>query len=682
MDHIRSHATLAASGVGTFYRVALRGLLLTWSLTACAVGGQEDKPPAVTSERTALQVELRECQEELAELSRSPQVAADRWADAQIFVKGVQWALDFAPESDAPTVDLIKYGLRRARERMASLRSGEAAWGTQRGRVARAFISQVDGSVQPYGMKVPAGYDPQRPMRLDVVLHGSTRVSGLGELQFLQSYDGETSGDKSVPDQNYLEVFPMGRLGENAYRFEGETDVWEAIEAACRNYAVDRRRIVLRGASLGGVGTWRMGLTHPHRFAALGPTAGPVDTVEFARSPWPHFLPLNPVTGWQKQTLHLMDAIDYTANASMIPVVAAMGDQDPYYSSHLLIQKAFENEAIPFAGIVDTGAGHSVTEKAKQRQLQMLADRIGEGVDPAPRKIRFVTWSLKYSRCHWLEVLGLDQHYQRAELKAELEMDGSVAMEVPLNVSRFALYPPALGNSTASLAVGNRPVVLPSPRPDPSERLVFERHDDGSWHYRDSKQPDPVARKQPGLQGPMDDAFSQRFLCVRGTGQPWHPQVHDWAEANLHRFAYEWRWHYRGDLPIKDDVDVTPEDLRSAHLILFGDPGSNLWIGRMLPDIPIKWSRETIHGRGHTLDASDHGLQLIMANPLPEGAGRYVVFNSGHTYHAPDLRLSYMVYPLRGDWALVKVGRQPPPEPLPVVEETLVDSGFFNEHWK
>ena len=47
--------------------------------------------------------------------------------------------------------------------------------------------------------------------------------------------------------------------------------------------------------------------------------------------------------------------------------------------------------------------------------------RIGEygakGIDHAPRHLRFVTWTVKYGRCHWLQVLGLDEHYARAELE-------------------------------------------------------------------------------------------------------------------------------------------------------------------------------------------------------------------------------------------------------------------------
>jgi len=39
-------------------------------------------------------------------------------------------------------------------------------------------------------------------------------------------------------------------------------------------YAVDTRRVYLTGISMGGFGTWSLGLSHPERFAAIAPICG------------------------------------------------------------------------------------------------------------------------------------------------------------------------------------------------------------------------------------------------------------------------------------------------------------------------------------------------------------------------------------------------------------------------
>lgn len=659
-------------------------------VSAASVQGQDKTPAELLvnvdqdQERKSIDFERRALEKRLSALRDDPAVKPDHWADANVFIKGVVWALDFEPKLDAKAHDLLRKGLRRARERVEALEAGRQPWVDKRGRVVRGFISAVDGSTQPYGVILPAGYDPAKPGRLDVVLHGSRKSDGMGELVFMEMYDDGDGVGKPAPKVDYIEVFPMGRLGENAYRFEGETDVDEAIEAVCRNYRIDRTRVVLRGHSLGGVGTWHLGLKRPDRYAALGPTAGPADTIVFASSPRSHFIRLEPLTPWQKSMLHLVDAIDYTANAGMVPVFSLMGELDEYYSSHLLIEEAFKKEGIPFQGMVDQGAGHSVTAKAFQEQLRRIEEPAARGIDLAPRHIRFVTWTLKFSRCHWIEVLGLEKHYQRAEIEARIADDGSIIVNEPANVSRFAVrlpLGPASAPQPATLSVGAVKIDLQAPTNEAPRTIVVERRN-GRWAAQGELDLKSLAGKRPGLQGPIDDAFATRFLCVRGTGQAWNPAVAAWADASLKRFAWEWRRHYRGDLPIKDDTDVTQDDLSRSNLILFGDPGSNSWMREILPKLPLQWTRREIQVGQASYRGTDCGLQLISPNPLPGAEGRYVVFNSGHTYHDPELRLSYMVFPRLGDWAVMKVGETPSGTPIPTVAETVLQSGFFDEEWK
>jgi predicted peptidase len=44
-------------------------------------------------------------------------------------------------------------------------------------------------------------------------------------------------------------------------------------------YAVDTRRVYLTGISMGGFGTWNLGLNHPEKFAAIAPICGGGETL-------------------------------------------------------------------------------------------------------------------------------------------------------------------------------------------------------------------------------------------------------------------------------------------------------------------------------------------------------------------------------------------------------------------
>jgi predicted peptidase len=51
------------------------------------------------------------------------------------------------------------------------------------------------------------------------------------------------------------------------------------LDDAEKKYAVDTHRVYLTGLSMGGFGTWSLGLTHPERFAAIAPISGGGDFI-------------------------------------------------------------------------------------------------------------------------------------------------------------------------------------------------------------------------------------------------------------------------------------------------------------------------------------------------------------------------------------------------------------------
>ena len=56
---------------------------------------------------------------------------------------------------------LLKKALERGSERAAALEAGKQPWAEKKGKVVRGFVSAVDGSVQPYGVIVPAKLRPR-----------------------------------------------------------------------------------------------------------------------------------------------------------------------------------------------------------------------------------------------------------------------------------------------------------------------------------------------------------------------------------------------------------------------------------------------------------------------------------------------------------------------------------------
>ena len=454
--------------------------------------------------------------------------ARDALDDVEVCLKAASWVVRLdefrEPRDVARTLKVIARGIERA----GSLDRKRAPWAEAAGGVVRGYRSKVDGSVQPYAVIVPAGPGPDDRQRLDVVLHG--RDAKLSEVRFFDAHDGKPA----PPGLPGLVLHVFGR-GNNAYRWAGEADVLEAIDAVKRNYRVDDRRVVLRGFSMGGAGAWHLGLHDPSRWASVEAGAGFSETIEYAKLVDPSDV--------VRKGLHIYDAVDYAVNASNVPIVGYGGEDDPQIQASKNIEAALVALGVPmdsdglvtrargidFLRIVGKGMGHAV-DKPSQALMTDFHDRHAQkGTDLTLAKIRFATYTLKYNKVGWLTIKRLIRHYERATIDAEIK--GDLATVRTANIAALAVSRQA--GETLQLDGQEFPLreAAKGLLPD-----VYFRKGPQGWELLDhdgslTLEEDPRGEKHPGLQGPIDDAFTGAFLCVRATGRPNHPKVQAWAEA-------------------------------------------------------------------------------------------------------------------------------------------------------
>ena len=210
---------------------------------------------------------------------------------------------------------------------------------------------------------------------------------------------------------------------------------------------------------------------------------------------------------------------------------------------------------------------------------------------------------------------------------------------------------------------------------------VFFEWDDDHWKllsYDESRAfaNNTELHKRHNLQGPIDDAFMEPFVCVFPSGKAWNESHAAWASWTHDRFAREFDKWFRGRVPTVKDSDVTDELIADKNLILFGDPGSNAVIARVLEKLPVEWTEDTIEVGGKKYDPAQHGLSLIYPNPL--NPDRYVVINSGHTMHEAEFQgTNALLFPRLGDIAVQKFAKQKGGH---FSEETMW-ADLFNSEW-
>src|SRR5262249_58088523 len=105
-------------------------------------------------------------------------------------------------------------------------------------------------------------------------------------------------------------------------------------------------------------------------------------------------------------------------------------------------------------------------------------------------------------------------------------------------------------------------VEAPPPRSDRSWNVKLSRSASG-WKVLESF--DTGLHKRHGLQGPIDDAFLDRFIMVKPTGAPMNALIGKWAENELTHAITHWRQQFRGDAMVKDDTDIAAADIASSN---------------------------------------------------------------------------------------------------------------------
>lgn len=183
-----------------------------------------------------------------------------------------QYALALYEHADRGEVNPRAYDFKTefaaAEEILDAVSAGRNPFAGKQGDSRRAYLSKVDGTLQPYRLFIPSSYDGSKPAPMVVALHGM----GGDENTMFDAYGRELTRDAQA--HGFIVAAPKGRDPASMYRGSAEQDVLDVMAEVEREYKIDRSRVYLMGHSMGGYGTWSIAMDHPELFAALGPISG------------------------------------------------------------------------------------------------------------------------------------------------------------------------------------------------------------------------------------------------------------------------------------------------------------------------------------------------------------------------------------------------------------------------
>ncbi len=171
-----------------------------------------------------------------------------------------------------------------------------------------SFRSAVDHSAQYFGLVPPSDFQPDRAYGVVLTLHGAG-VEGIGQAQ---AY--------SAKDWTYIAAATNRRPFGFDWEEWGRADALEVLDHVQRTFATDATRVYLTGHSMGGHGTWNVGVHNPGRFATLGPSAGWSSFYSYTGDPVP--------TGPFGRARASSSTNDYLRNLSRRGIYIIHGDAD------------------------------------------------------------------------------------------------------------------------------------------------------------------------------------------------------------------------------------------------------------------------------------------------------------------------------------------------------------------
>ena len=249
-------------------------------------------------------------------------------------------------------------------------------------------------------------------IRLDVWCHG--RGETLSELSFI---DGRQKSPGEFTPPNAFVLHPYGRYC-NANKFAGEIDLFEALDDVKSHYPIDEDRIVMRGFSMGGAACWQFAVHYPSRWVAAAPGAGFAETADFLKVFQKE--PVKPT--WYEQKLwHLYDCTDYAAQPLQLPDRRLQRRERRPEAGRRHDGQGPEgrrDRAGPHHRPKDRGITY--TPEAKDEINRRIDSIVEAGRDPVPDAVQFTTWTLRYNRSFWVQIDGLEQHWERATIDADL----------------------------------------------------------------------------------------------------------------------------------------------------------------------------------------------------------------------------------------------------------------------
>ena len=290
----------------------------------------------------------------------------DLLPDVQIYYNAVRYALTYNEFYDVKQTATAKAFLKQGHERAEALRDGKAPWTTATGLVARGYVSRIDGSVQPYGLVVPASFKadaarqaPPRPL-VPRPRREPDRTEFHRRLPEVERRVHAGRRLRPAPLRPLL-LRQQVRRRNRCVRGDGQRQ-----EALPHRRQPRRRPRLLDGR---GGDCWHLAVHYPSVWCAAAPGAGFSETADFLKV----FQNEAVKPTWYEQKLyHMYDATDYAGNLFNCPTVAYSGADDTQKQAADMMAAAMKRDGLTLAHLIGPHTKHAYEPETRKELIRRI----------------------------------------------------------------------------------------------------------------------------------------------------------------------------------------------------------------------------------------------------------------------------------------------------------------------
>lgn len=474
------------------------------------------------------------------------------------------------------------------------------------------FISQIDGSVQYYGVNPSS--KPGAGQALFLSLHGAS-VEGIGQAE---AYGQKDWGTLVAPTNRR----PYGFDWEDI----GRRDALEVLALGKSRFKTDPLKTYLTGHSMGGHGTWQIGTTFPGLFSAIAPSAGWISFTTYAGG----VKPTNPSpveqilvrAGTPSETFGLRTNL----NASGVYIVHGDADDNVPVTEARTMRDGLKGIVTDFGYHEEPGAGHwwdnsdapgaacvdypGVFDMFKRRQLLPISQ---------VKSVDFTTGSPGISAGRdWLTIEQQIVPLALSRAQVKVGEDGASFVGTTENVATLTLDPAPLGG-TGHITLILDGQTLPLPRRKFTVRKVGKQ-----WELVRGVQ---ASEKSPSRNGGFKDIFRNRVVFVYATHGA--AEENAWAYAKA-RYDAETLWvRGNGAVDVVADRDFNPRRASDRNVLLYGSAVSNSVYNALVGKSPVTFGEGSVTVGDRVISAPDLAVLFIRPRVGSKSASVAVIGGTG-----------------------------------------------------